>query len=137
MTAFLANLNPVRLADEVTDRLGELLLRGLGTGNAYLKEFATLPAGMQVSFALGGAVALGVLTLVMVRSFSRAGSLVKKFRKTSAEAHQAKAELAIMDRLRAVGYVFMVGMLVCLLALAAFVVHSWYGAPSVGGFNGR
>ena len=128
MTIILASLNPVRLVDEVTDRLGALLIDGAKSLSYLVKHLTTLPAGFQVVIALVG---------VTLRAFGDARGIWSRFRRASADSSKAKADLATGDRRKALGYLLLVGALVCLAALVAFVYHSWEGPSPPSGFRGR
>ena len=137
MTIILASLNPVRLVDEATDRLGALLIDGARSLSDLVKHLTTLPAEYQVVIALGGVGLVGLLVLFTLRAFGDARGIWSRFRKACNDSAQAKADLATGDRRKALGYVLLVGALVCLAILALFVYHSWQGPSPPSGFRGR
>lgn len=134
---FLASLSPVRLIDEVTDRLGALLIALWETLMALIKEAAKLPAGLQVAIALASVAFLGFCVLFMLRAFRDAAGIVSRFRKASADTAAARKDLAEGDRQRALGYLLLLGAVLGLLVLAAFVYHSWQGPAPPKAFQGR
>ena len=69
MTIILASLNPVRLVDEVTDRLGALLIDGAKSLSYLVKHLTTLPAGFQVVIALVGVGLVALLVALTLRAF--------------------------------------------------------------------
>lgn len=134
---FLASLSPVRLADEVTDRLGALLISLWETLLAVVKEAAKLPAGLQVAIALMTVAFLGFCVVFMLRAFRDAAGIMSRFRKASAESSKARKDLAERDRQRALGYLLLLSAVIGLLVLAAFVYHSWQGPEPPKAFQGR
>jgi hypothetical protein len=137
VTIILASLNPVRLVDEVTDRLGALLIDGAKSLSYLVKHLTTLPAGFQVVIALVGVGLVALLVALTLRAFGDARGIWSRFRRASADSSKAKADLATGDRRKALGYLLLVGALVCLAALVAFVYHSWEGPSPPSGFRGR
>ena len=137
MTIILASLNPVRLVDEATDRLGALLIDGAKSLSYLVKHLTTLSAGYQVIIALAGVGLVGVLVFLTLRAFGEASGIWGRFRRAADDQASAKADLATGDRRKALGYVLLVGALVCLAALIAFVYHSWQGPKPPSGFRGR
>ena len=137
MTIILASLNPVRLIDEATDRLGALLIDGARNLSEWVKYLTTLSAGIQVVIALGGVILVGWLVSLTLRAFGDARGIWSRFRRAADDSARAKADLATGDRRKALGYVLLVGALVCLAALVAFVYHSWQGPSPPSSFRGR
>ena len=137
MTIILASLNPVRLVDEATDRLGALLIDGVRSLSTPVKHLTTLPAGFQVVIALVGVGLLGLLVHFALRAFKDAKGIWSRFRKANDDSAKAKAALATLDRRKALGYLLLLGVLVCLAVLTAFVYHSWQGPAPPSSFRGR
>ena len=133
----LANLNPVRLVDEATDRLGALLIDGAQSLSDLIRHLTTLPAGLQVVIALAGVGMVGFLVLLTLRAFRDAQGIWSRFRKASDDSARATAELAAGDRRKALGYALLVVALTCLAVLVVFVYHSWQGPTSPGSSRGR
>jgi ferric-dicitrate binding protein FerR (iron transport regulator) len=78
-----------------------------------------------------------VLVFLTLRAFGEANGIWGRFRRAADDQARAKADLATGDRRKALGYVLLVGALVCLAALIAFVYHSWQGPKPPSGFRGR
>ncbi|MDA7614723.1 hypothetical protein N8586_06265, partial [Verrucomicrobiales bacterium] len=91
MTIILASLNPVRLVDEVTDRLGALLIDGAKSLSYLVKHLTTLPAGFQVVIALVGVGLVALLVALTLRAFGDARGILSRFRRASADSSKAKA----------------------------------------------
>ena len=90
MTTILASLNPVRLIDEATDRLGALLIDGARTLSDLVKHLTTLPAGYQVVIALAGVLLVGLLVSSTLRAFGDARGIWSRFRRAADDSARAK-----------------------------------------------
>jgi hypothetical protein len=141
-----ASLNPLRVLDALTDRLGAFLIEmGLQMG-ALTKHVATLPAWIQVMVTLSSVAALGFMALMTLKALGRGRGIVGDFRKASTKQAEAKEALPVADWHRAKGYVMAVGLMLVMGVLLLFLVQSWRASgktelpenvPTIGGFSGR
>ena len=102
-----------------------------------IAQVATMPAGMQVACSIAAMLALGVLLVLTLRAFGNASALTRGFRKASKDASAARSGLAVVDRQKALGYLLLAGVVIVLIAFAAFVYQSWVGPAPVEPFRGR
>ncbi len=129
MPALVANLDPIRLLDEVTTRLGNLLLDFIPRTIAFLQSLTRLPAGLQVLIVIGGLLCLGLSLRLMRKAFGEAAEIRKGVRDARHRTREARADLAISDRRKAWGYVFLVGVALGGAILLIFVYQSIIHAP--------
>ena len=120
----LANLDPLRLFDELTTRLGEWLLDIFPRMTALLRSLTSLPAGHQVVIVIGGLMVLGLGLAFMRKAFGEASAIRRGAREAQQRNRQARADLAISDRRRAWGYVLMTVVFLIGVVLLIFVYQS-------------
>ena len=136
----LANLDPVRLFDELTTKLGEWLLDIVPRTIAFLRSLTSLPAAHQVLIVIGGLLVLGAGLAFMRKAFGEASAIRQAAREAQKRNRQARADLAISDRRRAWGYVLMTIVFVIAAVLLIFVYQSILEAvpePGAGGASER
>lgn len=124
MSSCFATLDPIRLFDEATTRLGNLVLDAIPRFQAYLKSLTGLPAGLQVLIVIGGLVVLGLSFFLMRKAFVDAAAIQQGVRQATDRSREARAELAIRDRRKAFAYIMVVGVVLAAAFLAIFVYHS-------------
>lgn len=120
----LANLNPIRLLDEGTTQLGNWLLDFLPRLGGWLSGLTQLPAGWQILLTIGALFVLALSFSVMRKAFREAGALRRGVRDARVRSREARADLAVSDRRKAVAYLMLVIVALLGALLLIFVYQS-------------
>lgn len=129
----LANLDPVRLLDELMTALGSWLLDFIPRLGAFLRSLTKLPAGLQLLLVIGALLILGLSFSLMRKAFRDARTIRRGARDAQVRSQSARAELAVSDRRKAFGYLMFILVAIVAALLVFFVYQSLVGAGAGAG----